>query len=45
MEDYPQPVTGLIKDKLTENKGHRGTGYWVKNDDQSKGEIIITKQG
>ena len=37
MEDYPQPVTGLIKDKSTEKKGHRDTGYWVYNDDQSKG--------
>ena len=27
MEDYPQPVTGLIKDKSTEKKGHWATGY------------------
>ena len=25
MEDYPQPVTGLIKDKSTEKKRHRDT--------------------
>jgi len=25
MEDYTQPVTGLIKDKSTENKRHQDT--------------------
>jgi len=25
MEDYPQPVTGLIKDKSTDKERHRDT--------------------
>ena len=43
MEDYPQPVTGLIKDKLTEKKA---SGYQNKvyKDDQSKGATIITNK-
>ena len=41
MEDYPQPVTGLIKDKSTEKKGI-GIPEEVYNDDQSKGATDIT---
>ena len=35
MEDYPQPVTGLKKDKSTEGERHRDTKQ-VYKDDQSR---------
>ena len=44
MEDYPQPVTGLIKDKSSEKKGHRDTKTRYKKDDRSKGATIITNK-
>ena len=36
MEDYPQPVTGLIKDKSTDRERHRDT---------KTSYIMMTKQG
>ena len=41
MEDYPQPVTGLIKDKSTEKKRHRDTEtrYIMMT---NQGEPIVT---
>ena len=43
LEDYPQPVTGLIKDKSTEKKGI-GIPNLVYNDNQSKGATDITNK-
>ena len=43
MEDYPQPVTGLIKDKSTEKKKASGYQNEVYNDDQFRRETIVTK--
>jgi hypothetical protein len=44
MEDYPQPVTRLIKDKSTERKGIGIPNTRYKMMTKSKGETIIADE-
>ena len=43
MEDYPQPVTGLTKDKSTEKKGIGIPTRYIKMTDQRKQQSLPTK--